>query len=307
MRGDAACSRSARRKRCGGSAAAAADLVRLTYPPVWRFFAHLVDVASADDSAQETFLRACRSLHSFRGEGGALEAHLQHCAACLAWEDAAFVVTRRARLLAAPVVPDLAEQVVAAVAADRRRGSIRHGRAAWRLALLALAAGYAITALQPYRAAGLLPFAGIAAGLLGLTAVTDIAGHHTDVREELPHLLAFIGFLLLLPCRISGSGTAGGQRVHVLVRPLRGVRRVLHRPRRAFAVALAVMVALLLSAYPASAHRAMESTNPVAGAVLPPASGQPTLHLDEPVNLAASEVTYCAAVIRPPAPDDRRA
>jgi predicted anti-sigma-YlaC factor YlaD len=253
-------------------------------------------------------------------DGDVLEAHLQHCAACRAWEDAAFVVTRRARLLAAPIVPDLAEQVVAAVAADRRHGSVPHGKTAWRLALLAvaavqlalaaplllggtehsahetaaftlaLAAGYAITALQPYRAAGLLPFAGIAAGLLGLTAVTDIAGHRTDVREELPHLLAAVGFLLLFRCRISGSGTAGRQRVHLLVRPLRGVRRVLHRPRRAFAVALAVVVAVLLSAYPASAHPAMESTNPVAVAVLPPAAGQPTLHLDEPVNPAAGEV-----------------
>jgi len=96
----------------GGSAAAAADLVRLTYPPVWRFCAHLVDVASADDSAQETFLRACRSLHSFRGEGGAL-AWLFTIARRVAADEiaerrrqSAMLTAVKARCAASPDAPD---------------------------------------------------------------------------------------------------------------------------------------------------------------------------------------------------------
>jgi RNA polymerase sigma-70 factor (ECF subfamily) len=43
-------------------------LVRGTYPPVQRFCAALVDEPSAEDLAQETFIRALRTLPAFRGE-----------------------------------------------------------------------------------------------------------------------------------------------------------------------------------------------------------------------------------------------
>jgi RNA polymerase sigma-70 factor, ECF subfamily len=43
------------------------QLVKASYPAVWRLCRHLVDEASADDLAQETFLRAARSLSGFRG------------------------------------------------------------------------------------------------------------------------------------------------------------------------------------------------------------------------------------------------
>lgn len=51
-----------------GNAEALAELVRVTQAEVWRLCAHLVDRQSADDLAQETYLRAVRALGSFRGE-----------------------------------------------------------------------------------------------------------------------------------------------------------------------------------------------------------------------------------------------
>jgi RNA polymerase sigma-70 factor, ECF subfamily len=45
--------------------------VRVAYGPVWGLCARLVDEQSADDLAQETFVRAIRSLRQFRGESSA--------------------------------------------------------------------------------------------------------------------------------------------------------------------------------------------------------------------------------------------
>lgn len=42
-----------------------------TQADVWRFCAHLVDVASADDLAQDTYVRAMGSVHRFRGDASA--------------------------------------------------------------------------------------------------------------------------------------------------------------------------------------------------------------------------------------------
>jgi RNA polymerase sigma-70 factor, ECF subfamily len=51
-----------------GDPAALARLVRQTQGDVWRLCAHLVDPASADDLAQDTFLRAIPALPKFRGD-----------------------------------------------------------------------------------------------------------------------------------------------------------------------------------------------------------------------------------------------
>jgi RNA polymerase sigma-70 factor (ECF subfamily) len=55
-----------------GDQAAIRLLVCATQQQVWRFCAHLVDPAAADDLTQETYLRAFRTLRSFRGDGGAI-------------------------------------------------------------------------------------------------------------------------------------------------------------------------------------------------------------------------------------------
>ena len=52
----------------GGDEAAMTRFVRATQADVWRLCAYLADRASADDLTQETYLRAVRSLPTFRGE-----------------------------------------------------------------------------------------------------------------------------------------------------------------------------------------------------------------------------------------------
>ena len=51
----------------GGDPLAAAALVRATQSDVWRLCAALGDTGTADDLAQETYLRAFASLHRFEG------------------------------------------------------------------------------------------------------------------------------------------------------------------------------------------------------------------------------------------------
>src|ERR1700677_4705786 len=50
-----------------GDRDALARFVRQTQGDVWRFCAHLVEPAAADDLAQETYLRAIPALRRFRG------------------------------------------------------------------------------------------------------------------------------------------------------------------------------------------------------------------------------------------------
>jgi RNA polymerase sigma-70 factor (ECF subfamily) len=54
-----------------GDPAAAEAFVRATQAEVWRFVAALVDVRSADDLTQETYLRAFRALPQFAGRSSA--------------------------------------------------------------------------------------------------------------------------------------------------------------------------------------------------------------------------------------------
>ena len=54
-----------------GDQAAAARFVRATQAEVWRLCAHLGDHGETQDLAQETYLRAFRSLGSFEGRSGA--------------------------------------------------------------------------------------------------------------------------------------------------------------------------------------------------------------------------------------------
>jgi RNA polymerase sigma-70 factor, ECF subfamily len=51
-----------------GDRAALTELIRATQNDVWRLCAHLVDPATADDLAQETYLRAVPALRGFRGD-----------------------------------------------------------------------------------------------------------------------------------------------------------------------------------------------------------------------------------------------
>jgi RNA polymerase sigma-70 factor, ECF subfamily len=54
-----------------GDRAAQEKFVRATQRDVWRFIAHLTDTTSADDLAQDTYLRALRSLPTFSARSSA--------------------------------------------------------------------------------------------------------------------------------------------------------------------------------------------------------------------------------------------
>jgi RNA polymerase sigma-70 factor (ECF subfamily) len=59
------------RAAAGGDRIALNGFVRATQRDVWRLCAHLADAGSADDLTQETYLRAVRSLPSFRADSSA--------------------------------------------------------------------------------------------------------------------------------------------------------------------------------------------------------------------------------------------
>ena len=54
-----------------GDRVALSAAIRASEPDVWRFTAHLVGRADADDVTQDTFLRAWRALPEFRGDSSA--------------------------------------------------------------------------------------------------------------------------------------------------------------------------------------------------------------------------------------------
>ena len=174
---------------------------------------------------------------------GALDAHLEDCADCRAWQQRAHAVTRRARLGGHFLDHDLTSHVLAAVPAGatgrRRRLAQRAGLAAiaaTQLAItvpllllghdhdagrhaahelgsfdLALAIAFAIGAIRPKLAAGLAwPCAIAAAGLTG-TAVVDWIGGQTPGADEAQHLAAVAGALLLVwQARTNGGKSASG-------------------------------------------------------------------------------------------------
>jgi predicted anti-sigma-YlaC factor YlaD len=163
-------------------------------------------------------------------ERPALEAHLDGCEGCRAWREEAHEVTRRVRLESARALPAPGPALFEALTATGRRRwrSIELTRAALmgigvvqlmttvppllfgqdREAPvpvahtmgsfdLALAAGFFVAAWRPSRAVGMRTIVGCAALLLVVTAVIDLIAGRTSIGDELPHLLAVGGWLLL--------------------------------------------------------------------------------------------------------------
>lgn len=167
--------------------------------------------------------------------GSWLAEHLAGCEACREWHAAARSLHRRTRLTVAPSIGDLADRVLAEVAADRRSEPSHPARryALWaRIGLVvlaaiqlwvslpilllgrdpevtvhpahelgsfgvALAAGFLIAAWRPAFARGMHPLVGVVALLLILTASEDLIRDRTTLTDEAPHLLSLAGFLLL--------------------------------------------------------------------------------------------------------------
>jgi predicted anti-sigma-YlaC factor YlaD len=162
----------------------------------------------------------------------AVDAHLAHCAACREWRDAAHEVTRRARLHLESQIQARAGEVLTALQSRtrvrRRRVTMTLARlvlvavAAAQLALTvpwllfghdhsapehvahemgsfgaALAAGFLVAAWRPRRALGMRTLVGVAAALLVVTAVADLAAGRTSLGDEAPHLVAVAGWLII--------------------------------------------------------------------------------------------------------------
>jgi predicted anti-sigma-YlaC factor YlaD len=166
-----------------------------------------------------------------------LDEHLAGCPACADWADAAARVTRRARLAAAPPVPDLTAAVLAAlpgelpgVAAAARSRLLD---SALRLALLAVGVAQAVlawpvlasgagamsapvhmahetgawnlavgaaflaVAAAPRLAAGALPFLGTLAALLVPVTVADLGAGHVHADRAAAHVLLVAGVALV--------------------------------------------------------------------------------------------------------------
>ena len=87
-----------------GDRVALDQFVRATQADVWRLCAHLGDRDRADDLTQETYLRAFRSLPSFRAESGARTWLLSIARRVVA--DALRTATRRRRLLSTVGIPN---------------------------------------------------------------------------------------------------------------------------------------------------------------------------------------------------------
>jgi predicted anti-sigma-YlaC factor YlaD len=179
-----------------------------------------------------------------------LAEHLAGCLACQEWQKAAQNITRQVRTTPAGPVPDQTERVLAAVLAERaaerrpRRftpqlraalgavaaaqfviivpailghaggGTPVHSSRELGVFNLALAVGFAVAALRPSLARGMLPLAGFASAALIVASLVDSAMSYTTVAAEAPHLITALGAVLLYMLvraggRQPGSSPAG--------------------------------------------------------------------------------------------------
>jgi predicted anti-sigma-YlaC factor YlaD len=166
-----------------------------------------------------------------------LDDHLAGCAACATWADAAARVTRRARLAAAPPVPDLTVAVLgalprelpgmAAAARTRLVGTalrlallavgVAQAAVAWPVLAsgagamsapvhmahetgawnLAVAAAFVAVAAGPRLAAGALPFLGSFVVFLAPVTLADLAAGRVQTERAVTHLLLLAGTALV--------------------------------------------------------------------------------------------------------------
>jgi predicted anti-sigma-YlaC factor YlaD len=157
--------------------------------------------------------------------------HLAGCVACRSWSEAAAEVTRRARLVAAPPVPDVTAAVLGRLPAGRSRRRWNGADAVLRLALLAVGAGqlaislpafsagaaaapvhlahetgawnlglaacFLVVAVLPRLAAGALPFLLSFTAVLAWVTLGDLGAGHVHAGRAVDHLLLVGGALLV--------------------------------------------------------------------------------------------------------------
>jgi predicted anti-sigma-YlaC factor YlaD len=169
--------------------------------------------------------------------------HLRNCDACNRFATAAHSASRRVRLAAVQDVPDLSAAIMTGLADEPSRSSARWvgrlrvvvamaGVAQMLLAVplvagmvgadphlgrdlaalqLALGVGLILAAVQPHRAAGVLPVIAVVAGATLVLAGIDVAGGVATWTAELVHVSEIIGVLALwalsraLPAAVTAS------------------------------------------------------------------------------------------------------
>jgi predicted anti-sigma-YlaC factor YlaD len=162
-----------------------------------------------------------------------VDQHLARCAGCRDWAETAAEVTRRARLAAAPAVPDVTTAVLSLLPAVAPRVRRRWADAVLRLLLLAVGAGqlavslpafaggsaemaapahlahetgawslglaacFVVVALLPRLAAGALPFLLPFTAVLSWVTLEDLRSGHVPAGRAVGHLLLVGGALLV--------------------------------------------------------------------------------------------------------------
>jgi predicted anti-sigma-YlaC factor YlaD len=160
-----------------------------------------------------------------------VDAHLASCAQCRAFADGAGTLHRSVRLAAAPDVPDLTPQVLAAIGAERAGepdadaghtlvlrlvlatlglvqvavavpalfgsdgGLAVHSARHLGSFSLALAVGFLFAAWRPSRVAGLLPVAAALVACLIGTSVLDVAEGRAAALGEASHVTEIAGLV----------------------------------------------------------------------------------------------------------------
>ncbi len=176
-----------------------------------------------------------------------VDEHLDGCAACRGWAEAAAEVTRRARLVPAPPVPDVTAAVLSRLPAPTPVRGRRHWvDAVLRTALLAVGAGqlavslpafssaapvhlahetgawnlglaacFLVVAVLPRLAAGALPFLLSFTAVLSWVTLSDLGAGHVHGDRAAGHLLLLGGALLVsvlaLRNRTPRTGPARGR------------------------------------------------------------------------------------------------
>jgi predicted anti-sigma-YlaC factor YlaD len=234
----------------------------------------LRDYYGMDCNVARDAISALLDGESSAAETSALEAHLADCQPCSAWREHAHDVTRRVRLASAARVPSVREDVLVALGAAERCPRWWRSQALMRAALaavgvgqliftvqpllfgvdhqapmhvahelgafdMALAVGFLVAAWRPARAPGMRALVGCAAALLVATAAIDLVAGRTSVGDELPHLLAVAGWLLIRRISVLSSDTADEPTATLLsfVSSKRRVARLPAENRRLGAVA----------------------------------------------------------------------
>jgi predicted anti-sigma-YlaC factor YlaD len=162
-----------------------------------------------------------------------LAEHLAGCTPCQEWQQAAQKITRQVRTAQGGPVHDQTERVLTAVLADQapqrrpRRftlqvraalaavaaaqfviiipailghaggGTPMHSSREIGVFNLALAVSFAVAAVRPALARGMLPVAGFASAALIVLSLVDSALSYTTVPAETPHLITLLGAVLM--------------------------------------------------------------------------------------------------------------